>query len=45
MDEMESEQVVLVVPKPYIQTYPKDRQERIWTVRKFVQFVKETERI
>lgn len=45
MDEMESEQVVLVVPKPYIQTYPKDRQERIWTVGKFVQFVKETERI
>ncbi len=45
MDEMESEQVVLVVPKPYIQTYPKDRQERIWTVGKFVQFVRETERI
>ena len=45
MDEMEAEQVVLVVPKPYIQTYPKDRQERIWTVGKFVQFVKETERI
>ena len=45
MDEMEAEQVVLVVPKPYIQTSPKDRQERIWTVGKFVQFVKETERI
>ena len=45
MDEMEAEQVVLVVPTPYIQTYPKDRQERIWTVGKFVQFVKETERI
>ena len=45
MDEMEAEQVVLVVPKPYIQTYPKYRQERIWTVGKFVQFVKETERI
>ena len=45
MDQMEAEQVVLVVPKPYIQTYPKDRQERIGTVGKFVQFVKETERI
>lgn len=45
MDEMEAEQVILVVPKPYIQTYPKDRQERIWTVGKFVQFVKETERL
>lgn len=43
MDEMEAEQVILVVPKPYIQTYPKDRQERIWTVGKFVQYVKETE--
>ncbi len=45
MDEMEAEQVILVVPKPYIQTYPKDCQERIWTVGKFVQFVKETERL
>lgn len=43
MDEMEAEQVILVVPKPYVQTYPKDRQERIWTVGKFVQYVKETE--
>lgn len=43
MDEMEAEQVILVVPKPYIQTYPKDRQKRIWTVGKFVQYVKETE--
>lgn len=45
MDEMDSERVILVVPKPYIQTYPKDRQDRIWTVGKFVQFVKETERL
>lgn len=45
MDEMDSERVILVVPKPYIQTYPKDRQDRIWTLGKFVQFVKETERL
>ena len=45
MDEMDSERVILVVPKPYIQTYPKDRQDRIWTVGKFVQFVRETERL
>lgn len=43
MDEMQSEKVVLVVPKPYIQTYPKDRQDRIWTLEKFIRFVKETE--
>lgn len=43
MDEMNAEQVILVVPKPYIQTYPRDRQERIWTVKKFIEFVKETE--
>lgn len=43
MDEMESEQVILVVPKPYITTYPKDCQDRIWTLGRFVAFVKETE--
>lgn len=40
IDEMEREQVVLVVPEPYIKTYPKERRERIWTLRKFVQYVK-----
>lgn len=40
MDEMQSEKVILVVPKPYITCYPKDRQDRIWTVSKFVQYVK-----
>lgn len=44
MDEMQAEQVILVVPKPYIQTYPRDRQDRIWTLGKFVQYVKEIER-
>lgn len=27
MDEMSAEKVILVVPKPYISSYPKDRQE------------------
>lgn len=45
MDEMQAEKVILVVPKPYIQTYPKDRQDRIWTLEKFVHFVQETERL
>lgn len=44
LDEMREEQVILVVPKPYIQTYPKSRQNELWTLKKFVDYVKETER-
>lgn len=40
MDEMQAENVILVVPKPYIQAYPKDRRDRIWTLTRFVQYVK-----
>lgn len=43
MDEMQAEQVVLVVPKPYIATYPRERQNRIWTLDKFVGYVREVE--
>ena len=43
MDEMQAEKVILVVPKPYIKTYPKDRQDRIWTIGRFVKYVKEME--
>lgn len=43
MDEMQEENVVLVVPKPYIKTYPSDRQERIWTIGRFVKYVQEME--
>lgn len=43
MDEMQDENVVLVVPKPYIKTYPVDKQSRIWTIARFVQYVKEME--
>ena len=43
MDEMQSENVVLVVPKKYIGTYPRDRRDRIWTLGKFVAYVKEVE--
>lgn len=45
MDEMQSEKVILVVPKPYIKTYPKDKQDRIWTIKKFIDYVKEKESI
>ena len=40
MDEMEAEKVTLVVPKTYITTYPRDKQERIWSLHKFVDYVK-----
>ena len=43
MDEMAAEQVVLVVPKAYISTYSRDRQDRIWTISKFVNYLKEKE--
>lgn len=41
MDEMQEENVILVVPKLYIKTYPANRQDRIWTLTRFVQYVKE----
>lgn len=43
MDEMQAENVILVVPKPYIVTYPKERRDRIWTLARFVQYVKTIE--
>jgi type II restriction enzyme len=43
MDEMQAENVVLVVPRPYIKAYPEDRRDRIWTVAKFVDYVREVE--
>ena len=43
MDEMQSEKVILVVPKPYIVYFPKNRQNRIWTIERFVQYVRTME--
>lgn len=43
MDEMAAEKVILVVPRDYIRTYPADRQDRIWTIAKFIHFVREME--
>ncbi len=43
LDEMAAEQIVLVVPKPFIASYPKDHQDHIWTIKKFIAFVKENE--
>ena len=44
MDEMQEENVILVVPKPYITTYPRDRQDRIWTLAQFIDYVRNVER-
>lgn len=43
MDEMEAEQVILVVPRPYIASYPADRQGRIWPLYRFIAYVRELE--
>ena len=43
MDEMQSEKVILVVPKPYIKSFPRECQNRIWTVSRFIGYVKEME--
>lgn len=41
LDEMAMEQVVLVVPHPYIRTYPEGKRDAIWTLRKFIDYTKE----
>ena len=41
LHEMKSENVVLVVPRPYISTYPKEYREDIFSLAKFIQLVQE----
>lgn len=43
LDEMQEERVILVVPRPFIATYPRERQDRIWTLGQFVRFAREVE--
>lgn len=43
MDEMASEKVILVVPQPYINSFPREKRDMIWNIRKFISFVHETE--
>ena len=45
MDEMQAENIILVVPRPYIAAYPRDKQNRIWTLMEFINYVREKERI
>ncbi|MGN0847256.1 MAG: type II restriction endonuclease [Kiritimatiellia bacterium] len=43
IDEMSAEQVTLVVPKPYIGYYPRNRQSEIVTIAEFIQRVREVQ--
>ncbi|WP_206184306.1 type II restriction endonuclease [Sporolactobacillus sp. THM19-2] len=45
LDEMEKAGVILVVPKLYIKTFPKEKQDSIWTLKKFIDYVKEKESV
>ena len=40
MEEMSAEKVVLVVPKPYVATYPQNTSMRIITLSDFIASVK-----
>ncbi|WP_407653972.1 type II restriction endonuclease [Candidatus Haliotispira prima] len=39
LTEMKSSGVTLVVPKPYLSSFPKEHREDIWTLDKFVRHV------
>ena len=45
MEEMATEKVRLVVPQPYIKTYPAEWQNEIWSIEKFIAYVKEKETV
>lgn len=42
LDEMKAENVTLVVPEPYFSAYPASKRSELWTLRKFIDFAKET---
>ena len=43
LDEMQREQVILVVPREYHTYYPREKRDRLWTVKHFVDDVMEME--
>ena len=43
LKEMKSSGVTLVVPKPYLTSFPKEHIKDIWTLDKFVKFVRSTQ--
>lgn len=44
IDEMTAENIILVVPDQYINSYPYEKRGAIWTLRKFIQYAKEKTR-
>ena len=44
LKEMEEEHVILVVPEPYIRKYPSEYKEKIWSLEKFISYVKNIEK-
>lgn len=44
LQEMTDEGVILIVPKTLITDYPKEIRDKIWTVKKFIDFVKDMEK-
>lgn len=44
LEEMKNEKVILVVPEKYIKTYPEKYQNDIWTLKKFIGYIKEIEK-
>jgi type II restriction enzyme len=42
MAEMEDAKITLVVPAQYINAYPKEKRHLIWTLSKFISYVRET---
>ncbi len=43
LDEMKAEKVILVVPKPYIAYFPREKRSDIWTLSQFVNYIKAIE--
>lgn len=43
MNEMQAEKVILVVPKAYHSAFPKEKRDQIWTLGRFVRYVKDME--
>lgn len=39
--EMQEEKIILVVPSPYLTSFPKEARSSIWTLKNFILFVKE----
>jgi len=41
LDEMQAHNITLVVPKPYLTSYPREKQDAIWTLARFIRYVRD----